>query len=86
MGECLVINKTFVCCRHPSPEKADNSSPIKTKSSMSAEDIKALYKRLEKFDSWTQSDYDNYKQENIDQTSPDFILTYFSIPEEPNDW
>ena len=73
-------------CRQSSPEKGDNSSPIKTKSSLSSEDIKCLYKRLEKFDEWTQTDYDNYKHENQDQSNPDFILTYFTIPLEPNDW
>ena len=83
----MLMSTCMSCyCRQSSPEKGDNSSPIKTKSSLSSEDIKSLYKRLEKFDEWTQTDYDNYKHENQDQSNPDFILTYFTIPQEPNDW
>lgn len=70
--------------RHASPEKGNNTASLKTKSSLCSEEVKALYKRLEKYDTWTETDYQNFKGSQDDNT--DGILTYFNIPDEPNDW
>lgn len=42
-----------------------------------------LYKRLEKYDEWTLEDYEEYRRQDA-QT--DGVLTYFNMPDDPNDW
>lgn len=64
-------------------EKADTPAPSKPKSLLSAEDQKTLYKRLEKYDDWTYADYEAHREQDV-QT--DGVLTYFSMPDDPNDW
>ncbi|KAF6029661.1 hypothetical protein EB796_011992 [Bugula neritina] len=70
--------------------KSEEKSPptlLKSKSSLSAEDQKALYKRLEKYDDWTKADYEAHKKEEDGKSAKaDGLLCFFSVPEDPNDW
>lgn len=78
---CLIVSG-LACCRG-AEEKAESPAPSKPKSVLSGEEQKVLYKRLEKYDEWTLEDYEEYRRQDA-QT--DGVLTYFNMPDDPNDW
>jgi len=78
---CKARRRVF-CSEEKSPPTL-----LKSKSSLSAEDQKALYKRLEKYDDWTKADYEAHKKEEDGKSAKaDGLLCFFSVPEDPNDW